>query len=238
MNITSMEKLSIAPKHTMTSFRSNRKEISYGYININSSPDVPQKSSKSSKANKILAAAGAITGVGTVLTVIMKHQKIKNPMKVKYTVKEMLCMAAAGDTGGIMFSSIGEKKENIKKKWKEGVFQMVLTSAPMLLVNNAIKLCEKNKKLNNNFAKIVGSVIGVKIGSSAAIALFNKLRNEKENQKPERKLKPIDMIANLDDIVAILVLAKIPFADKIHIERALPFIYSFCGFRSGTGDKR
>ena len=52
------------------------------------------------------------------------------------------------------------------------------------------------------------------------------------------ELKLIDMIANLDDFVAICVLAKIPFANKIHIERALPFIYSFCGFRSGTGDKR
>lgn len=46
------------------------------------------------------------------------------------------------------------------------------------------------------------------------------------------------MTANPDDAVAICVLAKIPFADKIHIERVLPFIYSICGYRSGTGDFR
>lgn len=62
------------------------------------------------------------------------------------------------------------------------------------------------------------------------------MRSDKEAKKPKRELKLIDMIANLDDAVAILVLAKIPFADKIHIERALPFIYSFCGYRSGSAD--
>ncbi len=46
------------------------------------------------------------------------------------------------------------------------------------------------------------------------------------------------MIANLDDAVAICVLAKIPFADKIHIERALPFTTSICGYRSVTGDRK
>lgn len=117
---------------------------------------------------------------------------------------------------------------------------MTLTSAPMLLVDTVIKYCEKSKnpKINNNFTKIGASVAGVAIGSHTAIALFNKLRNEKEAAKPKRELKLIDMIANLDDAVAVCVLAKIPFADKIHIERFLPFIYSFCGYRSGTGDNR
>ena len=66
---------------------------------------------------------------------------------------------------------------------------------------------------------------------------FTKVINTSQG-KPKRELKLIDMIANLDDAVAVCVLAKIPFADKIHIERALPFIYSFCGYRSGTGENR
>mgnify|MGYP006916369472 CR=1 FL=1 len=137
-------------------------------------------------------------------------------------------------------SSIGEPKEDIKKKWKEGAFQMALTSAPLLLVDGSIALCSKSKKpiINNNFTKIICSILGVTIGSNSAAALFNSLRSEKEAKKPKRELKLKDMIANLDDAVAICVLAKIPFVDKIHIERALPFIYSICGYRSGTGDRK
>ena len=117
---------------------------------------------------------------------------------------------------------------------------MLLTSTPMLLVDNAIKGCEKSKSklINNNISKLGASAIGVYIGSNFALWVSNKLRHEKENQKPKRQLKLVDMIANLDDLVAMMVLARIPFADRIHIERALPFIYSFCGFRSGTGDTR
>ena len=200
------------PLRRMSSFMSNRKEISYGHINVKKNPSQENQQGLTKK----------------------------DPFKVEYTVVEMLSMAAAGNIGGILLSSIGEPKEDKKKKWKEGAFQMCLTSAPMLLVDGAIKLCgkSKNPKINNNFTKIIASAAGVAIGSNTAVAISNKLRSDKEAKKPKRELKLIDMIANLDDFVAICVLAKIPFANKIHIERALPFIYSFCGFRSGTGDKR
>lgn len=230
----SLLNVNMAPNHSITGFRANRKDISYGYINLEKKENLPKATTK----DKILAATGAIAGVSLATAGFMKHQKIKNPLKLKYSVPVMLSMAASGNAGGVLLSSIGEPPADRKKKWKEAAFQMVLTSAPMLLVDGAIKLCERTKKLNNNFAKIAASVIGVAIGSNSAIALSNKLRNDKEAKKPKRELKPIDMIANIDDAVAILVLAKIPFADKIHIERALPFIYSFCGYRSGTGDGR
>lgn len=230
----------ITPIHTMTSFLANRKEISYGYINVKNSSSTEYKKQKPTAKDKILAALGGMLGAGTTLAVLMKRQKIKNPLHVQYKVGSMLTMAACANTGGILLSSIGAPAANQKKKWKEGAFQFILTSAPMLLVDGAIKLCSKSPKkiINNNFTKILASIAGVAIGSNTAIAVSNKLREGKETKKPKRELKPIDMIANLDDAVAIMVLAKIPFAKKIHIERALPVIYSFCGFRSGTGDKR
>lgn len=223
----------------MTNFSSRGKEISYGYLNLQKSPAEDQ-TKKSSKKDKALALIGSTTGAAIPLLTFMKKQKAPDIFHVKYNVTRMLTMAACANAGGIMLSSIGEKKKDVLKKWKEGAFQMSLTSLPMLLVDSAIKLCEKSKnpKINNNLMKIIGSVIGVSIGSNTAIFISNKLRNNKEAQKPKRELKLIDMIANLDDAVAICVLARIPFADKIHIERALPFIYSFCGFRSGTGDKK
>jgi hypothetical protein len=222
-----------------TAFTGKGKEISYGYLDLKKS-DSSQENKKASKKDKVLAFIGSTTGAAIPLLTFMKRQKAKDIFHVKYNVTRMLTMAACANSGGIMLSSIGEKKKDIIKKWKEGAFQMSLTSLPMLLVDGAIKLCEKSKnpRINNNLMKIIGSVIGVSIGSNTAIFISNKLRNNKEAQKPKRELKLIDMIANLDDAVAICVLAKIPFADKIHIERALPFIYSFCGYRSGTVNKK
>lgn len=240
MALTSINNANIIHKQTMASFLPQRKEISYGYIDLSKPEDKKYHENTASPKDKVLAAIGSATGTGLALAGWMKHQKIKNPLKLKYRVKEMLSIAAAANIGGILLSSIGECVSDKKRKWKEGAFQMMLTSAPMLLVDGTIKLCEKskNKKINNNFTKIIASIAGVAIGSNSAIALSNKLRSDKEAKKPKRELKPIDMIANLDDAVAVMVLAKIPFADKIHIERALPLIYTFCGYRSGTGDRR
>lgn len=225
---------------SMTNFLAKSKDISYGHMNMKKSPETQRNGKEITQKDKILAASGAILGVSIPLFTFMKMQKASNIFKVKYKVQHMLTMAACGNIGGIAMSSIGEPKSDIIKKWKEGAFQMSLTSLPMLLVDGSIKLCEKskNKKINNNFVKILASIAGVAIGSNTAIFISNKLRSDKEAKKPKRELKLIDMIANLDDAVAICVLAKIPFADKIHIERALPFIYSFCGFRSGTGDRK
>lgn len=228
-------------RHYMSSFpAANKKEISYGYMNLEKSQDVKLHGKDITTKDKILAGTGAVIGVSIPLLTFMKRQKAPNIFQVKYKVKHMLTMAACGNIGGILLSSIGEPKQDKIKKWKEGAFQMSLTSLPMLLVDGSIKLCEKSKntKINNNFVKILTSIAGVTIGSNTAMAIFNHLRNEHEAKKPKRELKLKDMIANLDDAVAICVLAKIPFADKIHIERALPFIYSICGYRSGTGDRK
>ena len=55
----------------------------------------------------------------------MKRQKIKNPFKVEYTVVEMLSMAAAGNIGGILLSSIGSQRK-IKRKMERRSFPNVL----------------------------------------------------------------------------------------------------------------
>lgn len=225
--------------HRMHSFINGNK-ISYGQMNLKKAPDVQQNGKDITQKDKIIAGIGSTLGASIPLIAFMKHQKAPNIFKVKYKVQHMLTMAASANIGGILMSSFGEPKQDIIKKWKEGAFQMALTTLPMLLVDGSIKLCEKskNKKINNNIVKILFSVAGVAIGSNTAMAIFNNLRSDKDAKKPKRELKLKDMIANLDDAVAICVLAKIPFADKIHIERALPFIYSICGYRSGTGDRK
>lgn len=65
-----------------------------------------------------------------------------------------------------------------------------------------------------------------------AASLANKLFDPKDLE-PDRKLKLKDGIANIDDVVGILVLAKIPFLKNIPFDRALPFIYTYCGYKAG-----
>ena len=112
----------------------------------------------------------------------------------------MIGMAAAANIGGILLSSIGESKKDQKKKWKEGAFQMSLTTLPLLLVDGSIKLVEKCKsaKINNNFVKIIVSAFGVAIGSNTAIAISNKLRNDKEAKKPKNEVKNPEFIEGLE----------------------------------------
>lgn len=228
-------------RHNTPKFPSvSKRDITYGYIDLQKQDEIIMHGTPVTTSDKILAATGSIIGVTLPLLAFMKKQNVKNPFKLNYKVGEMLTMAAGGNLGGILLSSIGEPKVDKRKKWKEGAFQMMLTTLPLLLIDGSVKLCEKskNKKINNNFVKILISAAGVTLGSNLAVTFSNKLRNEKEAKKPKRELKPIDMIANIDDVVGMMVLAKIPFASKIKIERALPFIYAFCGYRSGTADKK
>ena len=226
----------ITQQYRMANFQAGKREISYGQINMQRKAPNNTLTTK----DKLMAGIGSAIGVAIPLAMYMKKQNTKNIFQVKYGLKEMLMMAAGGSIGGILVSSIGDKKEDMKKKWKEGAYQMALTTIPMLLIDSIIAFCEKSKnpKINNNLAKTAGSIAGVIIGTNASLEIFNRLRDGKEAKKPEREFKWVDMISNLDDAVAICVLAKIPFADKLHVERALPFIYGFCGYRSGTGEKR
>ena len=43
-------------------------------------------------------------------------------------------------------------------------------------------------------------------------------------------------LANVDDAIGVLVLAKFPIADKLHIDKMLPIVYSYCGYRAGKSN--
>ena len=57
----------------------------------------------------------------------------------------------------------------------------------------------------------------------------------------ERAKHPIidkyrDSIANIDDALGVLILAKVPIAEKLHVDKTLPAIYSWCGYRAGISN--
>lgn len=72
-------------------------------------------------------------------------------------------------------------------------------------------------------------------GMKVAADLSN-LINDPKDLVPDRKLTIKDAAANIDDALGIFVLAKMPFAKYLHVEKILPAIYSWCGYRAGESN--
>lgn len=187
-----------------------------------------------SKNDKAKALTGAAVGALIPLLAASKLQK-RSPWKLKYRLGEVISMSVGANVGSIAVSSINKPKNEKRKKLNEGVFQVLNSVLPMSFVDAGLKLCGKFKNTNNPATKIMASVLGVGIGTQLGIRLANKITDPKD-LVPDRKYTAKDAIANLDDAVGILVLGKIPFADKIHIEKVLPAIYTYSGYRAGTSN--
>ena len=145
----------------------------------------------------------------------------------------MVALSLGGIIGGITGGSLKSTKQERTKKSKEGVFQFLNMAMPASCVAGAIKICDKVERLNNVPAKIAGTVLGMATGIFSGVKLSNKIVDPKDKE-PDRKLTIKDSVANLDDAVGILVLADVKAAKKIKIERALPLIYTYCGYRAGN----
>lgn len=182
---------------------------------------------------KAKALAGATAGTLVSLAVIMKKQNIKNPLKINYGLKDMLIMSGASICSGTASGMIGENKETKHQKLREGVFQFLNSSLPTLCVAGILKILNKHKNLNNTFCKVTGVISGIGIGMIGAAKISNKILDPKD-MHPDRKLKLKDCIASIDDAVGALTLAKFPFAQNIKLDKALPIIYTYCGFRAGN----
>jgi len=187
-----------------------------------------------SSRDKGKAFAGAALGTLVPMLIFSKIQK-KNLWNMKYGFNEIASMAIGANVGSITMNSIGKNKREKEKKFNEGVFQVINSVLPMALVDGGIKLCESTKKLNNTPAKIITSIAGVLAGTQLGIKLANKI-TDPQDLYPDRKYGPKDAIANIDDAVSILVLGKVPFANKLHVDKILPAIYTYSGYRSGTSN--
>lgn len=185
--------------------------------------------------DKIKAGLGSILGTLIPMLLIMKKQKIKNPLHIEYSIKEMVALAGTSIAAGVGFGMIGENKKTSLNKIKEGIFQFFNASIPVLFTGAGLKLCESSKKLNNTPCKIAATGIGILTGVLSASKLSNKLCDP-YNKEPDRKLTLKDSIVNIDDLLGALALAKIPIIKDLKVERFLPLIYSLCGYRAGQSN--
>ncbi len=179
-------------------------------------------------ATKVKVAAGSIAGTLIPMAILAKHQnrKIYN---IKYHVKEMILVSAGSIAGGLAGGLIADKKENTKQKVNESVFQFMNASVPPL-ITGVLYTFSKNIKY-----RIASTIIGLFGGMQLAAKLSNKI-NDPQDKVPDRKLTFKDSIANIDDALGVLILAKVPIAEKLHIDKTLPAIYSWCGYRAGISN--
>lgn len=190
---------------------------------------------KETSGDKLKAAVGSILGTIIPMVFMMKKQGVKNPLKLKYGLRDMLVLSAAPIIGGVSVGMIGNDAETNYGKSREGVFQFFNAAIPTWLAGGALRLCETTKGINNIPAKMASILGAVIVGMYGAASISNLVCDPKDKY-PDRKLTVKDSFANLDDVVGVLVLAKFPLADKLHIEKILPAIYASCGYRAGKSN--
>lgn len=188
-----------------------------------------------STTDKIQAGVGSLIGTAIPLALMMRRQKVKNPFKLHYGLKDMVIMSGAAVAGGVAVGMIGDTKQARKNKFKEGVFQFMNATIPTWIVSGVLALSPKSQKMNSIAVKIGSLALGLVVGMFGTATVANLLFDPKDKE-PDRKLTLKDCLVNVDDALGALVLARIPFVDKLHLESVLPAIYAYCGYRAGKSN--
>lgn len=198
------------------------------------------------KRQSPLAAAGAILGVIVPTLLFAKHQKpnlklnslkgLKEAIDIKYELPQILGVGLGGVVGGLLGGLADRKERNKIDKLEEATYQTMNVTFPSLLVGGGMKLVEKYKALNKPIVKILIPVVGILTGVNLAVAGANKADDlffDKHLPDGERKFKKKDLIVHVDDLFGTLILAKIPGADKLHVNKILPAIFAWSGYHVG-----
>ena len=207
---------------TTSAIYPNFKPYEY-YQNIPKGENKPHQN-KIPNIKPLIGSSLGVVGALALSSKLPKKQTTANE------VMHMLLMAGGANVGGVLAGSIGKTQEQKKKKWKEAGFQVMNISIPMIMVSSILEICKNVKALNNNTAKIIGSVTGMVGGAITATKITNLSKKENE---PERKYTIKDSIANFDDIVATIKIGFKEVAEVIPVDKILPFIYIYSGARAG-----
>ena len=192
------------------------------------------------RATKNKIAAGSI--IATILPMIYfakKQNGLKNIIdlfKIKYELKEVLALSTASILGGVFSGIVFDKNSDKKRKLKEGVFQFMNATVPTALVGGAMKLIEDNTKYQNSKRVKVASIVISLIAGMPLAAWLSNIINDPKDKEPDRKLTLKDSIVNMDDALGALVVAKVPIVGKLHLDKLMPAIFAWCGYRAGQSN--
>ena len=197
-----------------------------------------------------ILAINMAKGKGGVLVETFKNATStgKDKFKAVYNMFEMknygdlLASTTGAVTAGVLGGILLDKNpENKKEKYKEGIFEFLNCMIPTTLVALGELVAEKTGKLKSAPAKagmIIGSVAGgMFIANKTSNKINEKTFDKDEEIKQKRKFKISDCLVHMDDILGLLVLAKIPFAKTIHADKILPLLYAKSGYEVATASK-
>ena len=205
---------------------------------------------QSDSFTKTKAIVGSALGAAAAVGIMAKSQKVRF-WNVEYGLKEIVGLAAAAITGGVVTGSIGATDEDKKEKRTEGLFQFLNAALPAALVTGGIIWASNSKKFNTTAIKTAVTVSGLLLGMQLASNITNKV-TDPHNKVPDRKLGFKDAIANMDDAIGVFAILKPKKAatvvddlsentskhasswlHKIPVENVLPVIMAWCGYRAG-----
>lgn len=220
------------------------------------------KKEKEAKTKKIIAlaslagaiipvvGANLIKGRGNILVDTFKNNSstIKDKLKSTYNMfeiesfPEILASSLGGILGAVSAGVLADKNpENKQAKYKEGVFELLNNITPTVFVAGLQAISDKTGKMKSAPAKaaiIAGSVAG---GMFVANKTSNKINDtffkNGEEKCEKRKFHLKDCLVHTDDILSLLVLAKIPLAKKIQADKILPLLYAKAGYEAGIAKK-
>ncbi len=211
------------PKGVLSNIYSKRHKVS----------DAPDTSTK------VKIAAGAVLGTVIPLMLFAKKQnldlkKVSSLFKVEYGLKEMVGVSAGSIVGGGLAGITFDKKNTFKEKMDECTFQFLNSVIPPAMIAGMLEITETygGKLKDNKLLKVGILLTGIFSGMKLAVRAAN-LINDPKDKVPDRKLSMLDAVVNVDDAVGALVLANFPCVKNLHIDKLLPIIYAWCGYRAG-----
>ena len=219
------------------------------------------KKSNQEKAKIALCAfSGAVLPV-VILNLLNKGYRselfgsFKNNLPIKDKFKAILNMFKienfsqifATTTGGILgglYSGLkqAKNKDDREAKYKEGIFEFLNVMVPTVLVALLTGYSNKSEKLKSPLSKagiiLVSVVGGMFIANKTSNIINEKIFDKDKEQKDIRYFKPTDCLVHIDDLLNLAILTKVPFVNKLHADKTLPFIYARSGYEVGMAKSK
>lgn len=192
------------------------------------------------KFTKVAVGAGSV--VATILPMVYfarKQNGLKkfiDLFKLEYKLKEVITLSTCSIAGGVLSGILADKKSNKKRKIQEGVFQFMNATVPTAIAGGLLEAIAHSKKYKESRLAQIGAIVtGLAVGMPIAAKLSN-LINDPKDKEPDRKITLKDSIINMDDALGALVIAKFPLVEATHLDKAMPAIFAWCGYRAGQSN--
>ncbi len=228
-------------------------------MKIQSFGHIPQKRDnkpklKHKKDFDPMAALASGAGIALSLALIKKNKGIKigelkdkglsekigkiwKSFDIDYDAKDLFTMAISSVGAGLLYGFAKNEDKTPagnREKLKEATHALATFAIPTALTTATLGLLNKTKVANGALKQIIPVIVGVGAGMPIAHEATNFLNKKMDKNSPHRRMKIQDYFIHIDDIIAVLILSRIPFAKKIQAGRLLPIIYGMLGYEVAT----